>query len=85
MPRLFSDRQRMDNKSGNVTRKTFKRETGWLLLAFWVGMTIWGVYEPVAHKAAETMLAPIFLFLAAALGVDAYSKQILPIRKGQPE
>lgn len=58
------------------TRKTYKREFAAILMAFWAGMTVWGVYDVRAEAAASAMFFPLLAFNFGAFGLDAYAKQL---------
>lgn len=55
----------------------YKRITAAVLLAFWAGLTVYGVYDPSSPSGAagEFASAPIFLFAAGAFGLDAVMKK----------
>ena len=55
--------------------KTYKREVAMGLLAWLIGMTIWGIWEPQAAQAAEFFTLPIFTFAGGAFAIDAVFKQ----------
>lgn len=59
-----------------MTEKTYKRETALALIVFLCVLFIAGIWEPRAAEAAQYLTAPVFLFMGAAFGLDAYSKQI---------
>ena len=56
--------------------KTYKREVAGCMLVFLALLFVWGVWTPEASSAAEYLTMPIFLFVGAAFGMDAYSKQV---------
>lgn len=57
--------------------KTYKREAaGGLFLALGA-FFLAGIWVEQAMQAAEFLTAPVFMFGAAAFGVDAYAKQVL--------
>ena len=57
--------------------KTYKREVaGGLFLALG-GFFIAGIWVESAMQVGEFLTAPVFMFGAAAFGVDAYAKQVL--------
>ncbi len=60
--------------------KTYKREVASVMLAFLGMMYVWGVYTPAALQVAELITTPIFLFVAGAFGMDAYSKQVTNVK-----
>jgi hypothetical protein len=55
--------------------KTYKRETGAILILFWMGLVVWGVYNPEALQAAEFAILPVFTFASGAFAMDAVFKQ----------
>ena len=57
--------------------KTYKREVAGAMLVFLGALHVWGIYAPEAAQTAEYLTVPIFMFAAAAFGVDAYAKQVL--------
>lgn len=56
--------------------KTYKREVAGCMLVFLALLFVWGVWTPEANSVAEYLTMPIFLFVGAAFGMDAYSKQV---------
>ena len=56
--------------------KTWKRETAWVLLAFWAVVTTASIFYPEALEPAEMIQWPIFGFALAAFGLDAAGKQL---------
>lgn len=60
------------------TQKSWKRETSWGLLIVLFIFFAFGIWNPQAMHAAETLTAPVFLFAGGAFGLDAYAKQIAP-------
>lgn len=65
-----------------MRRKTYKRETGWLALAYVAGLGIYAVAlgDQQAVALVEALALPVLAFAAAALGLDEYSKNIAPGR-----
>jgi hypothetical protein len=61
----------------DTVQKTYKREVSAGLLVVLFAFFIAGMWFPEAMQSAEFLTAPIFMFGAAAFGVDAYSKQVL--------
>ena len=55
--------------------KTYKREVALVMLTFWAGMSIWGVWEPEAKQAFEFITLPVFTFAGGAFAIDAAIKQ----------
>ncbi len=60
--------------------KTYKREVASIMLAFLAIMYVWGVYNPSSLQVAEYLTTPVFLFVAGAFGMDAYSKQVTNVK-----
>ena len=56
--------------SSQPTKKTYKRETAWLLMLWCVYLSIFG-----SVAALQAVVWPCFLFLGAAYGMDWASKQ----------
>lgn len=65
-----------------MRRKTYKRETGWISMAYVAGLGIYAVAQgdPQAVALVEALALPVLAFAAAALGLDEYSKNIAPGR-----
>lgn len=59
-----------------MTEKTYKRETAIAALVVLAGFYTWGVYNPEAAAAADSLVAFVFTFAGLAFGADAYAKQI---------
>ena len=57
-------------------QKTYKREVASAMLVFLGVLFCLGLFHPEAVQAAEFLTTPVFLFTAAAFGVDAYAKQV---------
>jgi hypothetical protein len=58
-------------------QKTYKREAAITMLVFLGALFIASLFYKEAVQAAEYLTTPVFLFAAAAFGVDAYAKQVL--------
>lgn len=65
-----------------MRKKTYKRETGWLALAYVAGIGVYAIAQgdPQAVALVEALALPVLAFAAAALGLDEYSKNIAPGR-----
>lgn len=62
--------------------KTYKRETAWVIAAYCAGMGIAAANgSQPALEVYRISLLPCVAFLAAALGMDEYSKNIHGERK----
>lgn len=59
----------------NNAPKTYKREVALVMLTFWAGMSIWGVWEPEAQRIFEFVTLPVFTFAGGAFALDATFKQ----------
>ena len=57
--------------------KTYKREVAVALFLALGGFFLAGIWVESAIQVAEFLTAPVFMFGAAAFGVDAYAKQVL--------
>lgn len=57
-------------------QKTYKREVAMAMLAFLGTMFIVSLWFTEATQVAEYLTTPVFLFAAAAFGIDAYAKQV---------
>jgi hypothetical protein len=55
--------------------KTYFRELTWMLTLFWMGMTIWGVFDEAADRAATAMMLPVFGLVTAAHAAKRFGKQ----------
>ena len=55
-----------------MSKKTYKRETAWLILLWVVYLSIWGNIN-----ALTIVVYPAFGFILAAFGFDWYGKQLL--------
>lgn len=53
-------------------RKSYKRETALGLLAFWLGMSVWGVFDPNAASTAESIGIQAIAFAMLAFGMEGY-------------
>ena len=60
----------MDHK-----KKTFKRETAWGLLVFWVAMGLTSIWYAPAYRLFEFITLPVFTFAGGAFALDAAMKQ----------
>lgn len=60
-----------------MNSKTYKREVAATLFLVLGGFFLAGTWVESARQVAEFLTAPVFLFGAAAFGVDAYAKQVL--------
>ena len=60
-----------------MNSKTYKREAATALFLALGGFFLAGIWVESAMQSAEFLTTPVFLFGAAAFGVDAYAKQIL--------
>ncbi len=58
-------------------QKTYKREVAIGMLVFLGIFFIASLFYTEAAQVAEYLTTPVFMFAAAAFGVDAYSKQVL--------
>lgn len=54
--------------------KTYKRETAWCLLLFWVGTVAMGILQ-ADTSMVSIITPPIFLFVGAAFTMDWSAKQ----------
>lgn len=57
-------------------QKTYKRELASAMLVFLGALFCSGLYYQEAMQAAEFLTTPVFLFSAAAFGIDSYAKQV---------
>lgn len=59
---------------GVTDRKTFKRETSWIMLAFIGGLFAWGAGwdNQAATHAAEYLTTFVFLFAGGAFGFEGF-------------
>jgi hypothetical protein len=57
--------------------KTYKREVSCGMLVFLGVFHVLGLWKPEAVQIAQYLTTPVFMFAAAAFGVDAYAKQVL--------
>ena len=57
--------------------KTYNRELSLAMLVFLGVLFALGMSSVEAMQAAEFLTTPVFMFAAAAFGVDAYAKQVL--------
>ena len=55
---------------GKISKKTYKRETAWVLILWCIYLSIFGNIA-----ALQVVVWPSFLFLGAAYGMDWASKQ----------
>lgn len=62
-------------ETNTIRLKTYKRESASVLMVFWAGMTVWGVFDPEAQKASEFMALFVFTAWMGAFGLDSLSKQ----------
>jgi hypothetical protein len=60
-----------------MSPKTYKREAAVALFLALGGFFLAGIWVESAIQIAEFLTTPVFMFGAAAFGVDAYAKQIL--------
>jgi hypothetical protein len=60
-----------------MNHKTYKREAAGGLFLVLGAFFLAGIWVEAAMQAAEFLTAPVFMFGAAAFGVDAYAKQVL--------
>ena len=60
-----------------MNHKTYKREAAGGLFLVLGAFFLAGIWVEAAMQAAECLTAPVFMFGAAAFGVDAYAKQVL--------
>jgi len=58
------------------TLKTYKREVALIMLVFLGASHLWGVFDERAAEMAAYLTTPVFMFAAAAFGLDAYAKLI---------
>ena len=65
-------------------KKTRKRETAWVFMAFDLAFFIWGFMADNIEiiEAAKFLSMPATTFLLGAFGMDAYAKQIRPYEGG---
>jgi len=60
-----------------VKPKTYKREAASAMLVVLGMFFVAGIWIEPAMQIGQYLTAPVFMFAAAAFGVDAYAKQVL--------
>ena len=63
----------MNHENVSTRKKTYKRETAYLLLAWLFYLSIWGSAEVLT-----ILVWPLMIYVLGAFGLDETSKNILP-------